>query len=396
MSVETLQAGPAAESGNGVVLDVCRRRDTCVVRFLSEARTSPQPLWFHLECTGAAEGARLEFRWENAGACLGLHSPDLLAHVRPVVRRDEGPWQRVGPVRVRRLPHGEHGVSFETPAGRRRTCAAFCYPYGPADLAATLHEIGRPWRRTVLCPTAAGNPLPRLAAAPDRRTGRAPSAYFLARQHAGETPGSWVLDGLLRAVSAERRGGPLRRVAWHVVPFADLDGVVQGNYGKDSQPVDFNRSWNAVPMRHEVLAIQRDAGRVVASAGPCLLVDLHAPAGGERQFYQFVAHPGRPAEQREAQRSVLRALARQFPGVEPDALRRENGYQARAETRWDGNHTVTNWAWDRLGGTPAVTIETTYLCLADGHYLEPADYRQLGGKVAVAIAEWLLAGGPAG
>jgi len=39
--------------GNGVVTAVRRRRDVWHVEFMSEPRTSPEPLWFYVRCTGA-------------------------------------------------------------------------------------------------------------------------------------------------------------------------------------------------------------------------------------------------------------------------------------------------------------------------------------------------------
>ena len=49
MAGRRLEAGPAKDSGNGVVLDVGLDGNTWVVRFLSEPRTAPERLWFHLE-----------------------------------------------------------------------------------------------------------------------------------------------------------------------------------------------------------------------------------------------------------------------------------------------------------------------------------------------------------
>jgi hypothetical protein len=389
MTTDRLQAGPAPASGNGVILDVRKRSGAWIVRFLSEPRTSPEPLWFHIECSGVG-GALVHFVWENASGCLGLHDPAALEHVRPVVRHDDGPWHRVEGVALKRLPQGGHAVSFEATGGNVRTAAAFCYPYVQADLEETLREIGPPWRRHVLGLTTGGRPLLRLEAPSAGRGRKGPAAYILARQHAGETPGSWVLDGLLRAVAAERRSGRLRRISWWVVPFMNLDGVVAGDYGKDSQPVDFNRSWSPVTMRPEVLAVQRDMARFAAKADRRLVLDLHAPAGGERQFYQFVANPTRPEKQQAAQRKCAAMLARQFPDLEPRTLIRQSGDPSRWPSRWNGDHTVCNWTWDHLDGTLGVTIETTYLSIGDGPFLGTDGYRGLGRKVARTAADWLL------
>ena len=53
MAEQSLQAGKASASGNGAVLDVRSEDGTWIVEFMSEARTAPERLWFHLKCVGA-------------------------------------------------------------------------------------------------------------------------------------------------------------------------------------------------------------------------------------------------------------------------------------------------------------------------------------------------------
>jgi hypothetical protein len=69
--------------------------------------------------------------------------------------------------------------------------------------------------------------------------------WFQARQHAWETGGSWVADGIARfAGSGSTSAQALLNVAdVVVVPIVDIDNVVVGGAGKDQEPVDFNRDW---------------------------------------------------------------------------------------------------------------------------------------------------------
>ena len=91
-------------------------------------------------------------------------------------------------------------------------------------------------------------------------------------------PGSWVLDGLLR--HAAQALDPSQLLIW-VTPFAHLDGIVQGDYGKDPFPWDLNRAWTTPPMRHEVRVMQSDMTRWSQRCQPALVLDLHAPSPGE-------------------------------------------------------------------------------------------------------------------
>ncbi|MFO8007097.1 MAG: hypothetical protein R6V05_05095, partial [Candidatus Brocadiia bacterium] len=263
----------------------------------------------------------------------------------------------------------------------RQAAAAFCYPYTPADLSRTLKALGAVWRREPIGLSGRGRPLLRLRAG----VAQGPGAYIAARQHAGESPGSWVLDGLLRAVAE----GGLPDIQWWVVPMVDLDGVLAGDYGKDALPWDFNRAWSHKPMRPEVLAMQHDLLRFAAAAEPRLVLDLHAPGGGDTGLYHFLCRDGRPDEQRKTGESFTPLLAEQFPDLAEEDLGRVPDYASR----WDANHTLTNWAWDALGGTLATTIETTYQGLSEGDLLEPEDYREVGRRVARAAAAYVTSRG---
>ncbi len=384
MTPRPLKTRHAEESGNGVAVEAHLDDDVWVVHFMAEPRTSPQALWFHLEATGAG-GRVVRFIWLNADSCLGLRNPEQLGQVHPVVRANGGDWQRVAGALLDR-PSGGHVLRFETPSECRSAAAALCYPYGPADLSAALKELGGAWQRESIGLTAGGRPLPRLRAGPPD----GPGVYVVARQHAGETPGSWVLDGLLRAVAEGDAQEPaLADVQWWTVPFADLDGVVAGDYGKDALPWDLNRAWRSTPMRPEVVAMQHDLARFGAAAAPRLVLDLHAPGGGEIGLYHFLCRKDRPEPQRQTGESFTPLLAEQFPELPAGKLRRVPDYASR----WDPNDTLANWAWDALDGTLGTTIETSYQGLTADDRLEPAGYRGTGARLARAAVGWLTSRG---
>jgi len=379
-----LKVGPAAVSGNGVVLDVRRERRSWVVEFMAESRNSPESLWFHLQCTGAG-GRKIRFAWLNAHVCLGTGSAEAMANVRPVVRLDNGDWQRINEVEVVERPTGGHFLTFATPTPCRRAAVAFCYPYGPDELDATLKETGGFWEVEAIGLSAKGRQLLRLHAHPDRERRGRPGAYVVARQHSGETPGSWVLDGLLRAVAAEEPPGRLRGIEWWIVPFVDIDGAVEGNYGKDTLPIDFNRAWSPMPMRPEVHAIQSDLRYFAASRSRRFVLDLHGPGGGETRMYQFQCREDRPKAHRKATESFTPFFAAEIPEQPPENL----GVVPRYGSRWDSNHTLSCWAWDELDKTLGLTIETAYQPMNDGAWSGREDYREIGRRVACAVAAWL-------
>jgi hypothetical protein len=379
-----LKARPAAVSGNAAVLDIRRERGEWVVEFMSEPRNGTERLWFNLECTGAG-GRRVRFAWMNAHLCLGTGSAEAMANARPVVRLDAGDWRRVKKVQVHERPLGGHFLTFTTPAPCRRVQAAFCYPYGPDDLKATLKKTRGIWDVEAIGLTGKGRELLRVHAAADKKRPGRPGVYIVARQHSGEVPGTWVLDGILRAVAAEEPARRLRRIEWWAVPFVDLDGAVEGNYGKDCFPIDFNRAWADMPMRPEVGAIQEDLRYFAEGRRRRLVLDLHGPGGGETRVYMMHPRKNAPKAQREAAKSLQECICAQIPEQPPERL----GVVPEYGIRWNWRHNLSSWAWDGLNKTLGVTIETAYQPIGDGLWSDRDDYREIGRRLANAAAVWL-------
>lgn len=360
----------AANSGNGVVHSITWEDGRWVVRFLSEPRTSPQSLWFHLEADNL-QGKPVRFVWVNADHALG--NAGNLGNIRPVMRPFGGGWTRCPSAEVIETADGRRELAFEQTEPCSRVAVAFCFPYGLDHFRLALDETRLP-APDIIGITGQGRPLPRIRLSEGNETG----IYVTARQHAGETPGSWVLDGLLRALAKEGLGG----IDWWIVPFVDLDGVENGDYGKDAHPWDFNRAWEKMPMRPEVLSIQADLRRFAARHPRRLTIDLHAPGHAEDGLWVFMPRSHRPPEQRQASERFVGSLASVFTEVEPSKLKRETNYASR----WGMDATATSWVWDNLKGTTAVSVETSYQSLA-GRRLDIDGYREIGGRLVSAARE---------
>jgi len=106
-----------------------------------------------------------------------------------------------------------------------------------------------------------------------------PGLYLIARQHAGETPGSWVLDGMLQHFS---RTNESRLHIW-TVPLADVGGVERGHYGRGGLSGDLDQAWGDPPLRYETRAIQSDLKEWQNRCQPALVLDLQAGGGSENQ-----------------------------------------------------------------------------------------------------------------
>ena len=70
---------------------------------------------------------------------------------------------------------------------------------------------------------------------------------ILARQHPGETQGSYVCEGVIDRLLARTKEGEflLKNYVFYVLPMVNPDGVAFGHYRTNLAGKDLNRKWNA-------------------------------------------------------------------------------------------------------------------------------------------------------
>lgn len=108
--------------------------------------------------------------------------------------------------------------------------------------------------------------------------------WILCRQHAGEVPASYVMEGMLQAfVSETWQMQRLRREAIiYVVPLVDIDMISVGGTGKDQEPVDFNRDWITPSHDSNWSAVETIKQMMAEDTNELsLFLDLHTFAPGE-------------------------------------------------------------------------------------------------------------------
>jgi predicted deacylase len=243
------------------------------------------------------------------------------------------------------------------------------------EVEALVAETGGAWRADTIGFSQGARPLVRLSNDPGAPGSDRPGLYVLARQHSGETPGSWVLDGFLRRLAEAGDAAPM---VW-AVPLANIDGVEGGDYGKDNFPYDLNRAWGPAPMRHETLVLQRDARRFADRCRPVAGLDFHAPGGCQTEgVYAYVPDPETEADAAAATRPWVAAFAEALgPGLAAPKF----GVVARYASRW-ATPGFRRFAWSELG-VPALTIETPYARC--GRTVLTRDvYRDVGRRLADA------------
>jgi hypothetical protein len=363
------------EGGNGRVERILREEQADVVYFAAEHKKGgPQALWFFLRLEGV-KGPHLQCVLTNPSQILG--GGGSWKHNSPVVRFGSGTWSRIGQVTRRLNEHlvPEIVMEIEVPPGESVAEIAACYPYLRKDLEATFEDADPRsiWSKCGIGYSADGNSIIRVYNTLGDEERSKPGLFFIARQHAGETPGSWALDGILRYLVSDEGLALSKELCIWAVPVADPDGVACGAYGKDQFPWDINRAWDRVT-RPEIRAIQTDLIRWSGRCRPHMIVDLHAPGYSEHGFYFWA-----PTVPHSVAR-LTHTVANLFRERVPEHLRgNEPAYRPWGATQTSVHQGSSCIAFgiQRLG-IPTATLEISYQGPEPGVWYTPEDYRLLG------------------
>jgi len=100
--------------------------------------------------------------------------------------------------------------------------------------------------------------------------------WVIARQHPGETMGSWWIEGFLPALADKNNAAAqsLRKAATvHIVPCMNLDGAARGHLRTNAAGIDLNRAWRNTTMEQspEVFLVREE----MRKTGVDLFLDVH-------------------------------------------------------------------------------------------------------------------------
>ncbi len=213
------------------------------------------------------------------------------------------------------------------------------------------------------------------------------------RHHCCEMMASWTLEGIIEAMLAEDDGGKWfrRNVELLAVPLMDLDGVEDGDQGKNRKPHDHNRDYLGQSIYPSVAALRKlvpawSAGRLR------IALDVHCPyirGGGdgpssnERIFLVGNRSP-------EIWRRQLN-FGKVLQQVQTGPLVYDPKHNIPWGKAWNTLKQPSNfsgWAAELPGILWGVTIEIPY-ANAGGRQVTPTTARLLGHDLAVAIRRYL-------
>lgn len=284
--------------GNVCQPQVQRSGDVPEILFAAHPKGGTSALWFRWQITDTSSVRQADGKVRVT--LRGLEEwmePSMAADLLPVYRPAGQGWHRCSSGTVATEPDGRFRVSWSIPYPDPETEVALCFPYGKPELDSLRSKSRGYWTEDLIGTTEEGNELTRWSSHYGGLDHRKNGLYLIAREHAGESPASWVLDGVLQHIARIKRDPFL---VW-AIPIADPDALERGVHGASLYPLDVDRAWGEPPGRREARLIQDDIQRWKNRCKPVLLVDFHAAGPHEREgVYCRLPDPNSFPEQYQA------------------------------------------------------------------------------------------------
>ena len=165
------------------------------------------------------------------------------------------------------LSHTSFRYVFD--GSERERYFAFTIPYVMSDFERFFEAVKGDGEicRSVLCRSEQNRELPLLTLGHGKR-----DVFFTARNHCCESTASYALEGAISALLTSHRC-LLDTFRFHVVPMVDIDGVENGDQGKNRAPHDHNRDYCEAPIYQAVSAIFDYTDKLDLAA----FIDFHSP-----------------------------------------------------------------------------------------------------------------------
>ena len=104
--------------------------------------------------------------------------------------------------------------------------------------------------------------------------------FIVARQHPGESIGSWMIEGFLKEYFSDVQRKVVQDVfTFYIIPMANPDGVKLGHWYTNKKGQNLNRSW-----RHNRTSETNDIKRLMTEKKALLYLDLHGDEGASKHF----------------------------------------------------------------------------------------------------------------
>ena len=205
------------------------------------------------------------------------------------------------------------------------------------------------------------------------------------RTHPSESPGSYVLDGLVDYLTSdtEESAGLRRRIDAYILPFSNPDGVAKGlsrsNALGVNQEINFGRSDDSTVV--EVRAIKQMFSKLTAHRPLDIMLNSHSQLLETATFWMHRSDSTSATYLRK-QWTFTGLACSHNPSIQPHEMSFSYGGIRYAE----------GWMWKHFAdSTLAITIETPYNWYSFDRKLPVNDdnLRDFGKRTMQAVAEYL-------
>ncbi len=373
----SLRVDAKFSGGNAAAVRVQQNENLARIFFSANPCGGAQALWFNFRIIASNPETQhpdtLTITLEFAKNLTGCETPSDL---HPVFRGEGQGWSRTRSSNISR-DDGQVSVSWTIPYPAPMTEFALCYPYGQPEIKTLMQKSKGYWNASPIGLSQDGRYMQRISN-PVEPSSCLPGLYLIARQHAGETPGSWVLDGIMQHFSRTNEG---RLLIW-TIPLADIGGVERGHYGRGGICTDLDQAWGNPPLRYETGAMQSDLAEWQTRCQPALVLDLQATGGTESDgIYCYLPQteaPDAPTRDAEKWANVLRiALGDDYAA---ETFKRERPSRPQAV-----GMPLDNYVRQTLECS-ALTLLLPYGSCGKT-IMAPKQYRDVGSRIARAVIQ---------
>jgi hypothetical protein len=329
------------------------------------------PKWFYWNFAAVASGRTVRFEFVN---------DKVVGPWGPAISVDGATWKWLGP--SSEITRASFPYTF--PTERKKIYFSFAIPYQLHHFEQfyARHSTRENVVREVLTLSEQLRPVPLL------RLGN-PHAdrhiIFTARHHACESTASYLVEGLLDYLLRFSPSTLLERYLIHYIPFVDIDGVENGDQGKNRIPHDHNRDYRSDPLYRSTAALMDYVRPLNIEAA----IDFHCPfKWGKRHDHPHFVKQLSPVKERIE--SLSRLLER-FSGerADSDAIRYSSGSDLEMNKEWNTPDSPSCSHYFRQTGVPlACTFEFPYFGLDQVYQAE--NMKRFGEDFARALEIYLL------
>lgn len=291
--------------------------------------------------------------------------------MRPWCRVQDGAWERTSEpctyypngakVSLKSGKEAEFytlSFEFDFKYAHKPVFFAFSEPYLYTTLQTHLQSLSKHacFQRQTLCLSSLGFPvdLITITSPAKAKTEKRDIVVLTARVHPGETPGSQVMESVLKWLCEE--GKAVRdQYIFKLVPMLNPDGVIIGNSRTGIEGVDLNRRWKAEECAAfpQLAALKKLLRKWQAQGKLALFCDLH---GHAKACNAFLYGCSRGVEDSFSSFTQVRLFPRILSHLSPFV----NYSQCSFKVHKSKSSTARVVVWQELGLTASYTLESSF------------------------------------